>query len=468
VALSPSVSFPLSTSTKNRYKISRELRLDSKESELFHEALVSITREPELEHLNEREIRTHLEVLLSDFYLNAMELCQSAARIERVHKFEAEVLRPHSDVMVMIPVNYFELHNAEIKIGDVRFIRLTAKSFEFSRGKKGSFQRAIFEPHSSRTVALTTVSGFAPKKIADRARAKIAPMLDALRVSYAQIPVIHDDQAIIRLSGDYLFVSPGKAPNRFKPLTGGWTREHGALPLGVNQNLVDAASNTLTTLSMLFGYSLPIEIRASLQRALGWISVSIVRDNWDDQLLNLCTAIEIMLSRDSERQKSEPLSVRTLLLAAALGREELVLYPFEFLWLYDKRSDVVHGGPRGEVREKDVRRLRRLAVRTLTDMIVLSEQNPAATSINDIIDLIETGTGFDKLDRHLAEWSGPGPKRLKQYMQKRRSPIQSRQSVKLNDGTFQLLNAFADQRELDASSAIDVLLSQFSEQPESV
>lgn len=459
--LESSVSFPLSTSMKNRHKVTRGLRLAGREFKLYHEALASLIQEPELEHLTDREIRDQLWILLSDFHLNAKTLSKSDARLARIRKFEDRVLKPHSDVMVMIPVLHLELHETEITVGDVRFIRLNTKTFEFSRGKKGSFQRTIFGPHISRTVALTTVSGFAPKKIADRARAKIAPTLDAMRVSYVQIPVIHDEQALIRLSGDYLFVAPGKAPSRFKPLTGGWKREYGALPLGIDQELANAASETLDDLARLFGASLPVEIRASLLRALSWISISLVRDNWDDQLLNLCTAMEIMLSRDSERQKSEPLSVRTLLLAAALDRNELVLYPVEFLWLYDKRSDLVHGGPRGEVQKKDVHRLRRLAVRTLMDMILLTEQNPCAIATDDVINLIETEEGFHKLDRHLAEWSGPGPKRLEHYLQKRGSPIQSRQSVKLHDETFQLLNAFAEQRGLDVSSAIDVLLAQF-------
>ena len=129
----------------------------------------------------------------------------------------------------------------------------------------------------------------------------------------------------------------------------------------------------------------PHEIRDRIKRAMYWIARSSTHESDDHRLVDLCTALEILLLPDgkSERNKGTLIALRYNLLGGTLQ-------PGAVKWMYDRRNEVVHGDPLPVVDQHDIWQLRDVCLSTARLTLSFSTENPTLPTQEGLVSSIET------------------------------------------------------------------------------
>ena len=130
---------------------------------------------------------------------------------------------------------------------------------------------------------------------------------------------------------------------------------------------------------------LPEEVRDRVFRSLYWIAHSTTHEANDHKLVDLCTALEILLLPEAQgvRNKGAVIALRYNLLGGNLN-------PSAVKWMYDRRNDIIHGNPLPMVVPRDTGELRSVCY-TVVQLIVRASTNLSDKSmLQDVIDTVET------------------------------------------------------------------------------
>jgi len=86
--------------------------------------------------------------------------------------------------------------------------------------------------------------------------------------------------------------------------------------------------------------NLPKDIDTRITKAMKWISHAITSSSLDHKLVDLCTALEILLLPGHKSgTKSELVALRQVLVGRGTSYT-----PEAILYLYNKRSNIIHSG----------------------------------------------------------------------------------------------------------------------------
>ncbi len=130
---------------------------------------------------------------------------------------------------------------------------------------------------------------------------------------------------------------------------------------------------------------LPVDIRNRILRSLYWITHSVNHESDDHKLVDLFTAMEILLIPEGRAQfsKGNIIALRYQLL---LGN----IIDTSVKWLYDCRNDVVHGEPLPVVSPHDVWQLRLACYTTIRSIVHFANTNPDVSLYLELIGRIES------------------------------------------------------------------------------
>ena len=162
----------------------------------------------------------------------------------------------------------------------------------------------------------------------------------------------------------------------------GFQRQFGPLVTGLGKYIqLGAARLGLEELKE----ELPEDIRHRVLQSGYWISHSTTHEADDHKLVDLCTALEILLLPEGKRiySKGAVIALRYNVLGGDLN-------PTAVKWMYDRRNDVVHGNPLPIVGETDIWELRWVCYTTVALIVRASKDNPYLSSLQDLFDKIET------------------------------------------------------------------------------
>ena len=135
------------------------------------------------------------------------------------------------------------------------------------------------------------------------------------------------------------------------------------------------------------------DIQRRLLRAVRWISGSVVHEDHDHKLVDLCTALEIMLLPDQHgRSKGAPIALRYNLLGGFLN-------PGALLEFYERRNDIVHGSVLRSVGVLDTWYLRIECDTVLVRLLDLAKHAPDIATLEGLIDAVETRENLEEFIR---------------------------------------------------------------------
>jgi hypothetical protein len=172
----------------------------------------------------------------------------------------------------------------------------------------------------------------------------------------------------------------------------GWrfTRERRPLPLV--KDVRKRVENVLQKLEPALDGRMPSALATQLVRSAEWIGMSQTRENHDDAVADLCTALECMLTTISDGRKGEAIALRLLLLGRRAKGPEY--RPDLALYLYKLRSRVLHGADLRCCGERDTRALWTLAVNGLIMALTLAAEHPDVQTAVQFIGLLEDRTAI--------------------------------------------------------------------------
>ena len=124
----------------------------------------------------------------------------------------------------------------------------------------------------------------------------------------------------------------------------------------------------------------PDDIRDRILRSIYWISHSAIHEADDHKLVDLCTALEILLIPEgrSEQSKGTVIALRYKLLGGSLDASSMK-------WFYDRRNDVIHGGPLPVIEPRGIWGLRLVCSETIGHIVRTSSKQPNLLNLRDLI-----------------------------------------------------------------------------------
>ncbi len=368
------------------------LTISGREFYLYESALALLDREDELEHAKTREIDKDLWEFVCQLFLQRGAFRDGKKRAELVDDFLDRIRKPWEAYDVISELQHLEIKDNVLDIGGVRFFRLMPEEAnEWGLRDRGPSDPLVRDL-AGKTVALTRVRAGSPKRAADRARIEVDDALNTLRFALAEaIRVrIWDEQMLFRRGGT-LGVKPvveGKSVLA--------SRQRGFSPIDFQMD--DRLANIVDGVLKKLDLPSKTSLGGHLLRAVHWIGTSVTRESFDDKIIDLCTALEALLTLRSDRRKGEAIALRSMLAPSVIG--EGFDHPVNLLSLYELRSRVIHGSEIRMCSDRQYMHLRSVAISTLVSVIKLVHQDRSLTTLTKLINAIET----PDLLAHAIEW----------------------------------------------------------------
>jgi hypothetical protein len=356
------------------------IRLNADGAAAYHHGLAQLRTELELEYLSDDELDDRLGHLTSEMYLGSSSLKDNRQLNILLESFENRILKPLQEYEVIIPISDLKLESSPIEIGGVRLYNMTAEdAADMGIEKGGPFYQPFFEALVGHAVASVISRGNDREKVVERARGKLRTALNLVRLALVDHTTkiilwkIHDSQLMFR-DGEY-YVIRKKLKDSPSDTHMGWKmgsyRTH---ILTVGEKIYKQAEELNKFTQGLF-VSQPIQgdIREHFVRAIEWIGSSLRRETNDDKIVDLCVALETLLAKQNDGMKGELIALRSMLLCLHLKKSWYD--PGFVLYLYKKRSDIVHGSRRGVGTTSDYDRGMMLAIEVFRDSLTYAKDN---------------------------------------------------------------------------------------------
>jgi len=387
------------------------LHLGGRDYWLYRKVLNQLASEKTLEHLTDRDIDPELWDLVCELFLNRQIYREQAARRKRISQFLQTVERPWRDFEALFAVSDLTV-DGEFVVGGVT-LRTITTDYARSWGLDGHehLERTGRELDGS-TVAIAQVRAGSHARASERAKERIDDALNLLRFTFcgAIYARIWDEQLLFRRKGVWAVKALGEDS---------WPQtnyERGFIPFGseIPTSLAGHLTEHLGPVESFLSGNTPEALGQRVARAVHWIGTSTTRETYDDKVMDLCTALETLLTTKDEGRKAEAIAVRSMLLPAAL--EQSFPDPGIVFFLYDeKRSDIVHGSRHRICGEQDYIRLRSSAISTVTQYVQLLGTIPGVTKHSQVVEAIDSPKLLKDVIDLLKDSRGAAAKKLRAF-----------------------------------------------------
>ena len=392
---------------------SEGLFLVGKQARLYQEALKALEEEDAVEHITRGNLDEALFALVWDLdHSRSGKLNRSAIR-RKVGDFFSNLVVPPTHYEVAFSVENINLNDASLTIGDVVFREFTqelAREWEFN--KASNFSREVLFGIVGLPVGIVTVQGRSTRKAAERAQDSFERALNTLRVSVGSFTRTKTwDRELFQRRGKACVMREASPEPKLISTGGGLITD--PIDLVLTPQRVDSANEFIGKLTPLYDGTIPSRFRDALLRSIEWIGVSITRQYRDHQVVDLCTALEAVLTTIDDGRKGEAIALRSMLLSVALDRP--FTDPQEVYLLYELRSRVVHGADLGVSGENDYIKLRSLAERVLLGVLELHEVSGPFRRPIELIRCLEERERLEQALAWLDNWQDEATRAVAKY-----------------------------------------------------
>lgn len=318
--------------------------------------LESLINERELEYLSKREVDKELWHLVCEIFIGSDTLREPRAFRLLLSSFQDRLKKPLEEYEIIVPIENLQFGGHVHKILGVEFFEPSPEFLKkWGIDKDNKIHKFFYDAVISKGAAVLSEYAADPSKAVERARDTVNTALDMLRIAllFDHEPriigwKIHDEEMLFRRSehaaarkvGDYSFVF----------FSG--QRAFRSIELKINDVISKQIEASQKIIDCLFNKDgMKGRIRERILRAATWISNSIIREEPDDKIVDVCTALETLLTTKGDLRKGECIALRTTLINTKLNKP--FFDPVHVMNLYLKRSDIVHGSSRRICTESD-------------------------------------------------------------------------------------------------------------------
>ena len=378
------------------------LLLRGETARLYQESLDLLGQDSAVEHLTSGNLRDALTSFAVRLESDKETLRGRGARRARIAEFVAEIAMPLSTYEIAFTVDGVVFGDEDIlKIGDVEFRTFTEEMAE--EWDLESIPSTLPIPDDEvigLTVGILKVQAGTLEKALERGEETLDQALHILRTSigFYRPSQVYDFQLHQR-RGDLRVIRQLDPESR---LWRGWKGRRDPLETQLTGNLLDSTRNFTAQLSPLFDESIPPRLRDAVLRSLEWIGTSITREMYDHKVVDLCTALEAVLSGSHEGKKGQAIALRVMLLSMALDKG--FRYPGDLYRLYVLRSRIVHGSALGECGRSDYYLLKSIAEETILNIMELRESQNQLSRPHDVFTFLETPERLEEALSWLSHW----------------------------------------------------------------
>ena len=287
--------------------------------------LESLTDERELEHLSKREIDKELWHLLCEVFVDSDKLKKPKALKELLASFQDRLRKPLEEYEIIVPIENLKLGNYTHRIAAVAFVEASSEFLQkWGINKNNKLHEFFYDAAVDKAVALLSEYAGDYSKAIDRARETINTAIAMLRVAllFDHEPrivgwKIHDEEMLFRESEH----SAARKIGDDSAIYFSGQRSFRSIEFKVNEVISKQIEISSQIIECLFDTDgLKGRIRDKILRAMQWISSSVVREEPDDKIVDICTALETLLTTKDDLRKGECIALRTMLINANLKK----------------------------------------------------------------------------------------------------------------------------------------------------
>ena len=393
--------------------LSEGLSLFGETAKLYQEVESVLADDSAVEHLTRAALRDALASFALSLDTNRQQVRGRRARSEQIDQFVASVARPLSHYQAAFSVDGVHFDNDDsLSIGDVEFRKFTV-DFAENWGLEFTDEQSTLpiDEIIDAPVGIVKVRAGTRDKALERGEESLDRALNALRTAIGWFPpsLIYDSQLRQRRGG--LRVVKQLEPETL--LWRGWSGTREAVDIKLSGLLLESANDFAERLRPLYDNSIEIKLRDALLRSLDWVGTSITRENYDHKVVDLCTALEAILTTIADPRKGEAVALRIMLLSMALGKGSI--HPGQMHKFYELRSDIVHGAALGECGRSDYQTLRTIAEKSILNVIELNSNQGPFSRPFDVITYLETPDRLENATLWLDQWTDDNTAEVARY-----------------------------------------------------
>ncbi len=346
------------------------------------------------------ELYTELWKLFREVVLNKKEF-QPREKLERkIHDFAAVVKKPLIEFYVIYEVKNIDIGSNDFTFGNVDVVRFNKTHLEIYNTIKNEFLKEWLADWDGEIVAKVEVNASGTDNANLTGRAEIEKVLSVLRLGIRKELIGRSSDSLFLWEiGNSLVIAKNDAGAPFSLFS---NIENYPFVADIGKILTKIL-NEHSLWSRILNEELPKDIQIRIERAMEWISLAIKEPSIDHKLVHLCTALEVMLLPEhTSGKKGELIALRQVLLGQSVFQA-----PTSILHLYERRSDIIHGGHLNITTYEEYVHLLDCCLNVLTKIIALTDRFTNAVTLKELLDKVEnkeTLEGFiENCERGLIE-----------------------------------------------------------------
>jgi hypothetical protein len=389
-------------------------------STLYYNALNKLARELVPQHAPRDELGQAFWELFGEVAAEASDYRIRGILTNRLNKFAEEWKRPLKLFEVAYMIENLNLGTETFSFGQACFFTMKDDELiQWGVSKDRPIHSRIFDDFSNHCVATIKVQASDSSRAFETGLQEVLAGLDLLRIAGVRGTIyrLWDEMFLWKLDGAWL---ARQIEDENESITQGWWRPFHPLIVDMAENIEKGLNPQNGNLQAIANKELPQEINNHLERAIRWISSSVTREQLDDKIIDLCTALEIMLLPDYNKgPKGQMLDLRHHLMG---GTWE----PGGILQLYELRSQIVHGSALNVSRYSDYWYLLLMCFEALRILVSHAKRNPQIQTLEGLIKNIETKEKLEDFIDHFKRgiFKGKLARQVKQVAKQRLKDLQ--------------------------------------------
>lgn len=388
----------------------------------YLQALGALQEELVPNHISVQDLYVSLWNMFKEVALNASHYHTIANLDERIAGFGQEVKKPLLTFYIIYEIKNFDAGKGRFNLGVVEVFKLTSKDLQSLGLKTGvtDMEDNIFEEWVGRSVAKLEVNVSNIDRAYESGLTEANDALNIIRLVAVRKRLSPHDDEMFLWELDRSIIIPKVKPKKGIALMTSHYRGFRPLILPMD-NIILKGFEEHDTWQYLIDGKLPEDINTRVMKAIGWISNAVTSSKLDYKLVYLCTALEILLLPNHKSgTKGELIALRQVL----VGRGTSYV-PEAILYLYVKRSNIIHSGTLEITSKSDYWHLLICCFQVLGNIISISRQHPDIHTLEDLIGVVETAESLQDFIRHcdVGIYDGRGIQDIKSAATKRLAEI---------------------------------------------
>jgi hypothetical protein len=390
--------------------------------EKYWQAFFALHKELVPNYISAEDIWARLWELFREITLDWREYQAKQDLDQKISVFCGAVKKPLQPFDILYEIRNLDIGETKFNLSNVELFKITTGYLENLGLRAGisALRDNILERWGGRTVAKVEINVSDIDRAYESGFTTVNSVLDIIRLAAARekLSSLHDEMLLWELGES--IVIPRVKPEKGTLLSTSSPRIFRPLIIPMDNTILRGIQNESTWNYILDG-KLPQDIDVRVRRAMQWISHAVTSSNLDYKLVDLCTALEILLlPNHKEGKKGELISLRQVLIGRGSSYN-----PVAILYRYEKRSQIVHGGILEITGYSDYWHLLICCLQVIQNIVDLSRNHPNIATLKDLIGLVETPESLRHFIKN-CEWiyDGKTIKDIKDAAQKRLDEIE--------------------------------------------